>query len=128
MRALAVLLSAATWATTAVGQEIAVELVNASVRSIVIEDAEGKPREYIDLGERRHVTLSVQQWLRLEMEAFRYNIGVVRPLLKRGPVVLEMRDDECLHLLAPRSPAVGGVQSAQPRGFPLCPNRRVDLI
>ena len=72
MRAPLLLIIAATWATSTNAQDITVEVVNASDRSIVVESPDRRSVEYIDLGERKRVTLSAQQWIRLEMEALRY--------------------------------------------------------
>ena len=128
MRVSAVLLFLCVCAGSSLAQSMSVEIVNASVRSIVVERPVGQDQEYIDIGERKSVSVNTRQWFRLEMEALRYNFERLRPLLNRGPVVLELRNDDCLYFVTTASPTSETAQKRQPKGFPLCPTRRVDLV
>ena len=63
------------------------------------------------------------------MEALRYDFRPLKSHSKVGSVVtLEMKDDDCLYVVPSVTHDPKPRSSKQPKGFPICPKRRVDLV
>ena len=110
--------------------EVRLTLVNGTDTDITVESPDDKAQTEVLPKESKVVAFRHLQWLRFGQEAYKYNIGPIERAAKHSPnlLVVQAHTDGRLYLVPPGTPAPTLVPPPQPKGFPIKPTRKVDLI
>ncbi len=109
--------------------EPTVLLVNATQTFVSVEVGAGEPVKELLPGESKSVAIRQLRWLRFGQEANRYSLAPIKGIAahSKRPIVLQANPDGRPYVLPAGSSGPSEPPPPQPRGFPLKPNKSVDL-
>jgi hypothetical protein len=109
-------------------QTTALLLINAGPAPIQVQRDDRSVMAELAPGTSATVSFSGFQWIRRGNTAYRYNTSNVQRLKRKGQtIVLQLDAKAGLFLMTPDHGAAVAVPPAQPKGFPLRPDRTFAL-
>lgn len=109
-------------------QTAQVILLNATQGPVQVLADDRKVAADIAPGGVASVTFIKLQWMQRGMKAYRYNTTTIQRLKRKGQdVVLQLGPNASLYLMPRENSVAGDKPPAQPKGFPIRPDRTYTL-
>jgi hypothetical protein len=125
---LALLLTLALTAIGANAQTAKVVLLNAGNTAIQFQADDRSVVATIQPNEGATVMFDQPQWMIVGRKGYRYNTPAVQRLKAKGKeIVLQLGPNATLYLMPPGTTVPGVNPPAQPKGFPIRPDRAVTI-